>query len=917
MGRRLVGIDLGTTHTVVAFVDEELGGHPVVFEIPRLMAPGQLGRRSTLGSVLYAPYAGEVDAAPPWLVGDFAERRGREVPGRAVFSAKSWLSYAAVDRNAAILPWGAEGDARRLSPVNASAKILESVHAAWDAAFPQYPLHEQSIVLTVPASFDPTARQLTLEAAKRAGLAVRLLEEPQAAFYDYLERVGQSELERLLPPGRDQAHVLVCDVGGGTTDLTLLAFQRGPSGAVGIDRLAVGRHLLLGGDNMDLALAHRLESGFTQDGTRLPPQRFAELVQLARVAKERLLADEAPVDYPIALGAQGSALVGGTKSVRLLATEVEELIVHGFFPKAPLVPIAPRARLGLVGFGLPYETEPAITRHVAAFLHRHLGPEAHIDALLLNGGVFLAPRLIAALTTAVAPLSNPDVIALPQPHPDLAVARGAVVYGMALLGHGLRIGGGSAHGYYVAIDRDAKGNRADAKGNRADAERHAVCVIPRGSREGESHATASPVLGLTVGTPVRFELYSNDTGPMHSPGELVTLGSNYELVAPMMAHFEDEQPRLVPVLLEGELAATGTLELACVATDPNRPERFALAFELRGQETEVGQRRPSTAPTPNQQPSRFDEAADALLRVFGKGKADVTPREVKDLFRLLEKLLGPREQWTLELSRQLFDLVGPKYKSRRRSLDHERLYWMLTGYLLRPGFGHPLDRTRVSNIARIFAEGLVFPDEIRSWQQFFIAWRRMAPGLNEEEQVTLFETLLPHLSPSIGRGKKKPAFRPLGEPEMLECVGLLERLPQNQRIALGEAVLERTWTKRDPLLWTALGRIGARVPVYASLHHVVPARQVEGWLDHLLREKWEELPTAPLAAVQMARLTGDRARDVDDRVRTDLCRRLERLGTAKEMWKPLRELVEVKEQERAEQFGEQLPVGLRWVGDEH
>jgi hypothetical protein len=903
MSRRLVGIDLGTTHTVVAWVDAETGGAPHIFEVERLVSPGQVGRRRTLGSVLYAPYQAEVPGDPPWIVGDFAERRGREVPGRAVLSAKSWLAYSAVDRFAAILPWSATDDARRISPVDASAEILRTVQRAWDAAHPQFPLREQSIVLTVPASFDPTARQLTLQAAKRAGLTVRLLEEPQAAFYDYLDRAGSDEIERLLIDDCERAHVLVCDVGGGTTDLTLLGVRRSQSGAPSIDRLAVGRHLLLGGDNMDLALAHRLEAEFTEPGTRLPAQRFAELLLSARIAKEHLLVNNPPDDYPVTLAAQGSALVGATRSVRLRASEVEALIVQGFFPEAPLLPLASRARLGFVGFGLPYESEPAITRQVAAFLHRHLGADARIDALLLNGGVFLARRLVAALTSSVAPLSRPGVATLPQPHPDLAVARGAVVYGMALLGHGMRIGGGSAHGYYVAVDRDEHAGR------------HAVCVVPRGSREGEAHAATSRVLALTVGTPVRFELYSSDTSPMHVPGELVSLDDDYDLVAPMMAHFEDCQPRAVPVVLEGELTPLGTLELACVASDPKQPERFALAFELRGQETEVGQRRASELPTARKPAARFDAATEALLRVFGKGKTDVAAREVKDLFRHLEKLIGPREQWTLELTRQLFDCVGPKHKARNRSLDHERLYWMLSGYLLRPGFGHPLDRTRITQLAPIFAQGLAFPDEIRGWQQFFIAWRRIAPGLGESEQSSLFQTLLPHLSPAIGRGKKKSIFRPLAEPEMLGCATFLERLPPSQRLALGEAILERTWTKRDPMLWAALGRVGARVPVYASLHHVVAAPQVEGWLDHLLREKWEELPTAPVAAVQMARLTGDRARDIDDRVRMDLCRRLERLGTDPAIWRPLRELVEVEEQERAERFGEELPVGLRWVGE--
>jgi hypothetical protein len=900
MARRLLGIDLGTTHTVVAFVDPEADEHPRVFEIPRLTAPDQIGRRTTLGSVLYSPHASEIGKDPDWIVGDYAEQRGREVPNRAVQSAKSWLSYSAVDRNAEILPWGADGDGSRISPVDASAIILRTVHDAWDAAYPRLPLHEQSIVLTVPASFDPTARQLTLEAAKRANLAVRLLEEPQAAFYDYLDRVGPTEIERLLANGRKRAHVLVCDVGGGTTDLTLLAICQNSAGALSIDRLAVGRHLLLGGDNMDLALAHRLEAAFTEPGTRLPAARFAQLVLAARAAKEQLLGHNPPESYPVTLAAEGSSLVGGTKTTRLTAADIEELIVRGFFPPAELGPLRPRARMGLVGFGLPYESEPAITRHVAAFLHRHLGAEARIDALLLNGGVFLGARLAKELTASIASLSDPELITLPQPHPELAVARGAAVYGLALLGRGLRIGGGSAHGYYVAVDRDEGGRR------------HAVCVVPRGSREGEAHSAASRVLGLTVGAPVRFELYSSDASPMHAPGDLVTLDNEYELVSPIAAHFPGAEPREIPVVLEGELTAIGTLDLACVSTD-ERKERFALAFELRDQEAEIGQKQRSDAPKSDRQWQGLDEASNALLRVFGKGKADVSAREVKDLFRQLEKLLGPRPQWNLELSRKLFDLVGPRHKARRRSLDHERVYWMLTGYLLRPGFGHPLDRTRVTVLAPIFAEGLGFADEIRGWQQFFIAWRRIAPGLSEPEQSTLLNTLLPNLSPALGRGKKKSAFRPLAEPEMLDCATFLERLPNDQRSALGEAILERTWTKQDPLLWSALGRVGARVPVYASLHHVVPPRIVEGWLDHLLREKWEELPTATAAAVQMGRLTEDRARDVDDRVRIQLIRRCERLGTAPELWRPLRELVAIEEHERAERFGEELPVGLRWV----
>jgi molecular chaperone DnaK (HSP70) len=908
MGRRLVGIDLGTTHTVVAFFDPDADRQVRIFEVPRLGAPDRVARHETLASVLYAPLPGELAETTPWIIGDYAHRRGREIPGRAIVSAKSWLSYGAVDRNAPILPWGSE-DSTKLSPVDASAKILEQVRIEWNREFPASPLEEQSIVLTVPASFDPTARQLTLEAAKRTGLAVRLLEEPQAAFYDYLDRAGEASLHELLEraerDGHERALVLVCDVGGGTTDLTLLSMARSPSGAPSIDRVAVGRHLLLGGDNMDLALAHALERELSPSGERLPPREFAQLVLAAQYAKERLLSDPTLEDCPVTLAARGGALVGGTRSTRLTRSRVEALIVDGFFPEAPLRPLAPRTRAGLLGFGLPYETEPAITRHVAAFLHRHLGEDAELHGLLLNGGVFLSEHLATALVRAVAPLSTGRVVVLHQPHPELAVARGAAIYARTILGEGLRIGGGSALGYYVAVD-DARAGR----------DRTAVCVVPRGSREAEIHRATRAQLSLTLGKPVRFELYSTDVGAIHTPGERVVLDENYELTCPIVAHFEHESPREVPVVLEGELTAVGTLELACVTnagggTDSER--RFALAFELRGVETDLGKRTSPSAPPPPEGSDQFEEIAQQFHRVFGKSKAAVDAREVKDLFRDLEKRLGPRQQWDLGLCRKLFDRVGPKFQGRRRSPDHERLYFMLAGFLLRPGFGDPLDRTRVRLLAPLFTQGLAFPEETRTWQQFFIAYRRILPGLDEAEQAELFATLLPHVSPSTGRGKKKGAFRPLAEPEMVECASWLERLPNPERANLGEAILERTWTKRDPLLWAALARVGARVPVYASLHHVVPPKIVETWLDHLLREKWEELRTAPLAAVQMARITGDRARDIRDDLRETLCRRLERLSTPEEVFRPLRELVVVEERERVERFGEELPVGLRWL----
>ncbi|HOU93321.1 MAG TPA: Hsp70 family protein, partial [Polyangiaceae bacterium] len=303
MTRRVVGIDLGTSHTVVASCPLPRPGErpapPAVFPIPQLVSPHTAEPRSLLPSCLFAPAADEPPTdrwgGPPWIVGEHARRRGREVPGRAVTSAKSWLAHAAVDRTAAILPWGLEPEdpLPRVSPVAASARVLEHVRLAWDAEHPEAPLARQAVILTVPASFDPIARELTLRAAAQAGLSVRLLEEPQAAFYDYLARHGTEALAALARD-RGEASVLVCDVGGGTTDLTLIRAALDARGALDLRRVAVGRHLLLGGDNMDLALAHHVERRLLPDGQHLDPRRFAALVLACRGAKEALLDPAGP-----------------------------------------------------------------------------------------------------------------------------------------------------------------------------------------------------------------------------------------------------------------------------------------------------------------------------------------------------------------------------------------------------------------------------------------------------------------------------------------------------------------------------------------------------------------------------------------------------------------------------------------------
>ncbi|HYQ41762.1 MAG TPA: Hsp70 family protein [Polyangiaceae bacterium] len=906
-----VGIDLGTTHTVIAYAarddlsEAETRPPANVFALPQLVSPSEVEALRLLPSFLYAPASSESVADPwqelPWVVGQFARVRGQEVSERLVASGKSWLSHAGVARRDAILPWAADAaEVPKISPVEASRRLLSHLRMCWDQAFPEDPLPKQSVVLTVPASFDEVARELTVEAAEHAGLTVRLLEEPQAAFYDLIAGERRAAVEALLTAEKPSARVLVCDVGGGTTDLTLIEVRRSGTGELELERIAVGRHLLLGGDNIDLALAQLCEQKLLA-GERLDPLRFSRLLLACRAAKEALLGRAAPESAPIRVASLGSSLVGGTLSTELSRVEVETLVFDGFLPWVDRGESAPKARAGLLAFGLPYERDPAISRHIVQFLERHATAVASgVDALLLNGGLFHAERAAERVRELVSRWSEREVSLLPYPDPDLSVARGAVAYSRSLAGQGLRIGGGTPRGFYVAVDERA--------------ERRALCVVPKGAREGERHVASTGGLWLRIGQAVQLELYTSDSAVAHRPGDVVLLDDDFMPLPPVTTLFSaSDGEGDLEVALEGELSATGTVELASVELNPREgraPRRFRLAFELRSSEPVPVKSAPPTASRPP--PARLPEALEAIRRVFGEGRADVKPRESKDLPRELERLLGERRAWTLESNRSLFDALVEGRAARRRSEDHERVFWMLAGYTLRPGFGAPLDEQRVAQLVPLFESGIAAGASARSFQQFWIAWRRIVAGLRDDTQTRLFGLLEPFVAPSELKLKRSKSLKSAEfSQELLELIASLERVPAPRRVTLGEWLIERTFRDRDPRLWSALGRVGARVPGYASAHHVVPARAAESWLDHLLRERWHEVPTAAATAAQLCRRTDDRARDVAEHVRDEVLRRLEASAADAELIHIVRDFVPVVEAEREAWFGEELPVGLR------
>ena len=897
----VIGIDLGTSHTALAWSPGQAHANPRVVPIPQWVAARRRDAVPLLPSVLYAPLPGEIPEATDWVIGEYARIRSQETRGRAIASAKSWLCHSGVDRLGPILPWGsADGsEIERLSPVEVSRRLLAQVRQTLVEQRPEVDLKSASIVLTVPASFDQTARKLTVLAAQQADLQVRLLEEPQAVFYAYLGR-SSAELSELVSR-RGALRVLVCDVGGGTTDLSLIDVEQ-VGGELSFRRSAVGRHLLLGGDNMDLAVARFAES--KHGSGPLEPERFGQLLLAARSAKEELLGSQAPASFPVRLLGSGAQLLGGGWAVELERSEVQQLLLDGFFPLTEQGEL-PTRRSGLSTFGLPYERDPAVTRHIWEFVARHAGSRLP-DALLFNGGVMQSSLVQARLVETFQRWGSRDVTVLSAPDPLLAVCHGAVRYGLSLRGWGPRISGGSAHGYYVAVESPA-------------ATRQALCIVPRGSREGERHLLGGQRFEIMLGRPARFELYASDTG-LDAPGARVELDGDFQRLPPVTTELSvagAEPQSRAEVQLDGELSAIGTLELGCTlvaasgataASSAAPGPRLSLAFELRPAAAPPSTR---SRPAPSVEMARFLEAEASVARVFGKSRKDVTEREVKDLRMALERSLGPRASWDLELSRKLSDRLISEQKARQRSEDHERVFWMLLGYCLRPGFGHPQDRERMGQIWPAFDVGLSYREAERSWQQYWIAWRRIAGGLAADQQGRIRELLDPVLAPPELKLKKPKNFRPLAHDDLLALASHLERVDAASKVQLGHWILERTWSDRDPRLWTHLGRVGARVPAYASAHHALRGNIVERWVEQLLRERWSDVSTAAASALSLARLTGDQVRDLSIRLRTEVATALERAGAPGAWQHAVLEMTPLSEAERVQQLGDDLPLGLR------
>ncbi len=588
----VLGIDLGTTNSVIAYAALDADQPKVeLLGVPQLVAVGTVEPHTTLPSFLYL--ASEHEAGDgvydlPWrtgqgfAVGELARRQSADVPTRTVAAAKSWLCHSRVDRHQPILPWNAPDDVPKISPVTASRRYLEHLAGAWSNAFADAPIAEQHVVLTVPASFDASARELTREAALAAGLpqSLVLLEEPQAALYAWLADMG----DRWRSALKVDETLLVCDVGGGTTDLSLVRVSE-DGGDLVLDRIAVGNHLLVGGDNMDLTMAHHVAGLFEKKGVKLDPWQSVALWHSCRAAKEVLLAADGPKKHPISVLGRGSKLVGGTVSVEVDRKQISQLLLDGFFPRCESADRPARGRAsGFQEIGLPFESETAVTRHLAAFLSAH-GAEGdgpiRPTHVLFNGGVFkaaaLKERLLGVLSEWFGERDGPKM--LEGTHDlDHAVARGAASYGWSKQRGGIRIRGGTARSYYVGIET------AGLAVPGAPRPLNALCVVPMGMEEGTSLDVPSDEVGLVVGESAHFRFFSSSVRRDDKPGDVLDHWTEDELsetdsLETSLAADEAIDEPYVPVRFQSQISEVGMFELWCVSTKTDN--RWKLEFSVR------------------------------------------------------------------------------------------------------------------------------------------------------------------------------------------------------------------------------------------------------------------------------------------------------------------------------------------------
>ncbi len=922
-----IGIDLGTSNSVLAFSPLSGEGGSEVLAIPQWDTPSTVTESGTLPSFLYLPeeaIAAQIRGRGPgsgaWVVGRLAQRKASERPGRVAQSAKSWLCHHAADRSAPFLPWGSDAlvQQEKISPIDASALILAHLRAAWNARFagqgPDFAFDAQDITITVPASFDAAAQRLTLAAAQQAGFPdhVRLLEEPQAAFYWWLEQqAGHNDPWRALPnPQTAARHILVIDIGGGTSDFSLFELSRHEgSRDPGIKRVAVSDHILLGGDNIDLAIAHLLEPRLAVGEGGLSAGQWDHLVARCRSLKERVLGCDAAPDevFTVSIPGRGSGLFVGSLSAQVTRAELEALL-DGFFPDCRSTDRPRRAPGAIKEWGLPYAFDGAITRHLAAFLRGR----PSVDAVLFNGGSLYPPRLRGKLREQIGKWQEgrlPDVVE--NAELDLAVAHGAAYSGRLRHLQAGRIEAAAAHAVFLEAHRKA------AKGGDEVARRSLVCILPHGAAPGQTFDLADLDLHLRINRLVRFQVYTSTRHEERKAGDVVKLvPEEFHALPPLETAAAAAEPAsgelasTIPVALNAKVNELGLLQVSCRSLAPDIPQSWPLEFNLRPHERDlaVPAREPASPAQakPNVAPDALSAAGRRINAAFTQSSGKGEKLTALRLLQGLEQILGrSKGDWNAILLRGLWTSLEASQTGRALSVEHEETWLILAGFLLRPGFGVAMDEGRIDGLWRIRGDGPRFPGK-RTKLQEHILWRRVAGGLSRERQ----EILLAAEKDKIGQPKSV-------SPELIRMAGSFERIGHELKAELIGRFIETvvqlaSQQKHCAPYLAALGLLLNRTPFYAGPESVVPPTLVERAYEAFRRFDWNdpEFAEAQVLFLRAARAVDDRRLDLPKSLRNQIADKLEKCKIAPVKAGRLRNVVPVERAERLSLYGEAVPPGL-------
>lgn len=910
IGRFLVGIDLGTTNCSVCYADltEDT---PVLrqFLIPQLIAPGEVAAEPLLPSFCYL--AGENDLPEhaldlPWTkanrhaVGRLARDQGAAVPERLVASAKSWLAHAGVDRQKPILPWGSDLGKQMLSPVRAAFLYLDHIRAAWDRQFAKVKdedgtpckLTEQQVIVTVPASFDEAARNLTLEAARKTGLQhLTLLEEPLAAFYAWIAHHADVWKD-ILPVG---AQVLVMDVGGGTTDFSIIQVE---DNAV-LRRTAVGDHLLLGGDNMDMTLARLAEKAWN---TKLPQRQWSQLCQECRRAKEALLGPNPTDSCTVQVTGFGSSLLAGLRTHTFSREHVLTTITEGFFPAlAPDAP-SPDRRRGIQEMGLPYAPDPAITKHLLDFL-RHAGPNPGQPAapshLLFNGGAMLPEAFRQHVRSLLGAWQRRDP--LPELHASdlsLAVSVGAAYYGLARAGRGVRVKGGIARAFFLKVEQQNQPSL--------------LCVMPRDTDEGVVQRLDGRSFQLRANQAVAFPLYASATRLGDQLGEVIPAHSDGITLLPslhtVLKYGRKTDQTTLTATISTQLNETGTLDIWCEI--PSTGHRFPLTFDLRQPRQEdhpdADSRPPAEPDSITIEEGRIAAAADIMTAILSG--PDQAP--LPGLNKKLEDVLDlPRPNWNAALLRRFADLLLQHRDWRSRSPAHEARWLNLAGFCLRPGCGTPGDELRIREAWKLWHAGPLAAKNPQVQAEWWTFWRRLAAGLRPGQQdqaaAVVTRAILTAAGANATRAGNHPGL------EQWRLAAALEKIPLALKMRLLTALLRNSGKLEEAYFWV-IARLAARQLFQGALDSVIPAVQWSPLFAELLRKAVQaKSPRLALFAIaNTARLTGIRTLDLPEKSRLAAQAFLQERQAPAEWTDMVTAIRSASEDFQNQIAGDALPLGL-------